>query len=133
MKVYRYLDEEELNNILSGNIDKIGKEYSRHAKGEVNTHKYKEGEKYLHFFKDKKGCEEISIVMGKGKNYYVCEFNIPFRHLLFRSGKGYYVSHGYDSDYETFKEYILETSKFKSEYLTSYTLFKDSNEQEREM
>ena len=56
MKVYRYVTEKELNYIIKGEFNKIGKEY---YKSPFNTHKYKSGVKYIHFLKNK---EDISLV-----------------------------------------------------------------------
>ena len=53
MKVYRYLTEEELDDIQSDNVENIGSEYNNVDYKRVNTHKYRDGIKYLHF---SKGC-----------------------------------------------------------------------------
>lgn len=116
MKVYRYLCEEEYNNILNSNLDKIGHEY--HGKKLSNTFNYKQGEKYLHFFKNKKSISEIQKIYRKdGKDYYICTFNIPILILLKGMGKGYYETRGYDTYCESKREFILNVKDFKPEFL----------------
>ena len=123
MKVYRYLSRSELEAIKNNEIDKLGQEYSRFDKGEINNHRYKPNEKYLHFFADKQDLCNIQLLYRKSnKVFYLCEFNIPFTTLMFHRGTGYYQASGYDIDYITAKEFALPTSKFKAEFLTSFSL-----------
>ena len=57
MRVYRYLSEDELNNMKDGNVSDLGRDggfikiAQRKYKMKLNTHRYAIGEKYLHFFK----------------------------------------------------------------------------------
>jgi hypothetical protein len=63
MIVYRYLSEKELNLIMQGKIDNLGSYYTKEGFKKVNTHKYKSGVKYLHFFKtyNRKIAENITF------------------------------------------------------------------------
>lgn len=127
MKVYRYLCEEEYNNIINSNLDKLGHNY--HGKGLSNTFNYKDGERYLHFFKDKKAIKEIrKIYRNDGKDYYTCTFNIPLLTLLKGMGKGYYETSGYDTFYQTEREFILNVKDFKPEYLIDAEFDKDKHD-----
>lgn len=56
------------------------------------------------------------------EEFYLCEFDIPRKTLLFHGGYGYYVASGYDEDYKKAKEYALPVNKFKAEFLTSFSL-----------
>ncbi len=125
MKVYRYLSESELNHILAGEIDDIGNQFTNHKKDEINTHKYIEGVKYLHFFKRKEDTEKMQLLYRKHiRPFYFCEFEIPKKTLLFHAGVGYYSASGYDLDYVAAREYAIPTSKFKKEYLVKYEMDK---------
>ena len=128
MKVYRYLTQEELDYITSGRLDKIGREYSIATFHEINTHKYKDGIKYLHFFWNK---ENIKLAQDLHKydsqTYYICTFNIPTHLLLRFRGKGFYESSGYDIDREVAVEFAIPIKNFKPEYLISYRLDVSNN------
>lgn len=125
MIVYRYLSKEELTNILNNNLNKIGnvcydKKYS-------NTHHYNKDIPYLHFFKYLKDIDKIQSIKHKANNLYLCKFNIPISKLIFHLGTGYYSAHGYDTDYETVREYAIPANKIKTEYLVSYIQDKSLN------
>ncbi|MBE7076504.1 MAG: hypothetical protein E7374_01265 [Clostridiales bacterium] len=128
MKVYRYLTREELEFIISGRLEEIGREYSIANFHEINTHKYKDGIRYLHFFWNK---DSIKLAQDLHKydpfTYYICTFNIP-SHLLIRfRGKGFYASSGYEFDREIAVEFAIPVEKFKTEFLKSYTLDTNSS------
>ena len=121
MKVYRYLSEDELEHILAGDIENIGNKFTNHKKDEINTHKYVEGVKYLHFFKKKEDTERMQLLYRRHiRPFYFCEFEIPKRTLFLHAGIGYYSPTGYDLDYIAAREFALPTSKFKKEYLVKY-------------
>ena len=124
MKVYRYLRENELNSFLNSDMDNIGSEYSQ---GSVsNTHKYKEGVKYLHFFARIEDLQSIRDLKRKSQDdFYVCRFDIPFLTLLTNKGKGYYECSGYDVPYNVIKEYAIPTDMLKPEHLTAYVKDQD--------
>ena len=121
MKVYRYLSEDELNAIQSGELDKIGNEFSREFFKQTNNHKYKKGVKYLHFFKNK---EDIKYIQKYYRKYfgtfYTCTFDIPLKTLLKGMGKAKYnEGSGYDLYVVKKREFIVPVSEFKPEWLIS--------------
>lgn len=121
MKVYRYLSETELKEIINGNIQNIGCCYEREKYKKVNTHRYKSGVKYLHFFKNKNLIYQIRYIHRYDKqNYYICEFDIPIKYLIFNAGIGKYASCGYDNDNETAIEFIVEAEKLNPKWLINY-------------
>ena len=83
MRVYRYLSESELNNMISGNTSSLGcdgqyiKIAQRKYKTKLNTHRYAIGEKYLHFFKS---LADIEYIRQERRdytgNFYFAEFEI---------------------------------------------------------
>ena len=122
MEVYRYLNQTELNNILQGNTNALGKEYEKPGKLRKSTHKYKEGTKYIHFFKSKSSMLMMSYIYHKlDGNFFFCTFDIPLKVLAFHSGTGFYPASGYDNMTEL-KEYAISIDKFKPEWLKEYTL-----------
>ena len=87
MKVYRYLCEQEYNNILSRKLDEVGTVYAN--VNPSNSFRYKRDERYLHFYKNKESMQEMhKIYKLDGKDYYFCEFDIPFRVLVHGIGTG---------------------------------------------
>ena len=84
-----------------------------------NTFKrrYKKGEKYLHFFKEKKSMQEIKKIKNNDdKNYYYCTFDIPIHILLKGIGTGYYESSGYDVMYKELREFIINVKEFNPKW-----------------
>lgn len=133
VKVYRYLSETELNNILSGKTEELGSSF--HAKKiiekkyntRINNHRYNPAEKYLHFFKKFSDIEHIRQERRHyEENFYFAEFEIPKLVLFFAAGKGYYNTlHGYDSFTESISEYAVMVKNFNPEWLVGYTLDKN--------
>ena len=96
MLVYRYLHETELNNILSGKTGNLGVEYGKYENKENNTHKYRSGVSYMHFFKNKDSMLMTSFLYRNlDGNFYFCTFDIPFQVLALHGGKGFYPASGY--------------------------------------
>ena len=124
MKVYRYLSQPELDAILSNDTSSIGKDYERNDDYKrINSHRYKQGIKYLHFFKNKDDCRRIkSLHEGKPVEFYFAEFDIPFTVLIPHIGYGRYDARGYRVDIETVTEFAIPVSKFKPKYLTGYEI-----------
>lgn len=121
MKVYRYLSENELKSILTDDLSNVGYEYANNLKlQQSNTHRYKKGIKYLHFFKSKADCVRIKAIHNNKTNFYIAEFNIPFATLAKHIGYGIYSTTGYDVDYDEVTEFAIPTHKLKSSYLISY-------------
>ena len=50
MIVYRVCHIDELDNLIKGRFEELGKEYNREIMKDTNTHMYHDGVKYLHFF-----------------------------------------------------------------------------------
>lgn len=128
MKVYRFLSEIELKNILLGNISELGSVYNNNDYGISNSHKYKNDIKYLHFFKQLKSIKYISSLYkhDKGK-FYICEFNIPLSTLLKYRGKGYYDVGGMDYISVPEIEYAIPVKLVKKEWLLDYKEYKYNN------
>lgn len=123
MKLYRYLPKEELDNLTSGNIDKIGHFYSVEDYKRVNNHKYKKGVKYLHFYFAEKEISRINhFSFHQADSYYVCEFEIPFYVIFPHIGIGIYDGRGYDNPLDLVYEVALPTEKMKTKYLRNYKL-----------
>ncbi len=130
MLVYRYLSENELNNIKAGKVENIGKimntEYIRQNK--LNTHHYRADTKYLHFFRNK---DDIRLIKpeyyGIKCPFYYCTFDIPRAVLFFARGYGRYIPSGYDVDYYTVREYAIPTTAFDPKWLVSAKLDKDKD------
>lgn len=120
MKVYRLLSEKELKLIKNGETQKLGHIFF--GAGASNNHKYKDGVRYIHFFKNK---HSINYIKGErmamdNSPHYICEFDIPFFTLLGCMGKGEYLE--LDSyEYIGFIEYALEADKFNPNWLKSIT------------
>ena len=126
MKVYRYLCEQEYKNILDKKLDEIGTVYANVTPS--NSFRYKRNERYLHFYKNRESMKEMQkIYRLDGKDYYFCEFDIPFRILVHGIGTGYYSARGYDVDYEGHREYIVNMKKFSPDWLKSAELDKDKH------
>lgn len=131
MKVFRYMTQAELNNILLGNYEKIGSCIVRDKNFISNTHKYQKGVKYLHFFKNRKNIERIKeYYRSRTCDCYICEFNIPLSKLIFHSGLGYYnEGKGYDMYITSVVEFALPVEDFDKSYLVSYQKDKTFNNQ----
>ena len=58
MKLYRYLDHEELKLMLNNQIESLGRNFSENADGYEgdNTFKYDKETKYIHFLKINEAC-----------------------------------------------------------------------------
>lgn len=120
MIVYRYLGSEELQDFLHKDMHKVGSTYKE--KVPQNTHKYKNGVRYLHFFKHLRDFPTIQKVLGKPEGRFLCKFDIPLRMLITSKGTGYYVDYfsGYDYGCEKIKEFAVETSKIQPDYLVDF-------------
>ena len=121
MKLYRYLSKEELENLLAGKIEQIGHFYEAKNYKRVNTHKYKKGIKYLHFYFDEKEISRIKDAdFHKSANYYICEFEIPFYVIFPHIGVGRYDGVGYEVPLDSVFEVALPAQKMKVKYLKDY-------------
>lgn len=135
MKVYRFLLEDELNKIINNETSRLGSVYNaKKPKNLYNTFRYKQGVKYLHFFKNKKDCVLAKrIHINNPQKAYICTFDIPAFFLLIHSGTGYYPPHGYDLDHESVREFAIESSTFNTKWLVSSEPYEQAmKEQETE-
>ena len=138
MKVYRYVSNEELSLLLNKDYNKLGNVFDKKVFKDSNTHKYKDGKKYLHFFKDESMIKYIvgsfNKYYGSEKKYFVCEFDIPKSLLAKTKGKGVYDDvdlGGYDYIHKKITEYAICTDDFNCKWLTSYKEYKDINSLEK--
>lgn len=120
MVVYRYLSKRELDAFIEGDMDSVGAEYYESKKSIGNTHDYKEGVKYLHFFQSLKDLKHIAKVRDNSKEHFVAQFDIPLLTLLSHTGKGYYPASGFDVDYEVVREYAIPVDNIRPSFLDGY-------------
>ena len=119
------MSEEHLNLILSGSTEGLGHYYDRKHFKRQNSHHYRKGKKYLHFFKDKSSMELIRRERQKlnihGRKYYFCSFNIPDVILFFHRGTGHYDGN-YDTPIIDVTEYAIPVDMVNPEWLDKYIL-----------
>lgn len=121
MIVYRYLTSRELTDIVNGDFNNLGTVYNTKKYKYRNTHKYQQGKRYLHFFKNKDACFKIkNFNNNNDEQYYICMFDIPFLILFNSRGYGYYPASGYDIDNVALKEYAIKVDDFKKDWLVGY-------------
>lgn len=119
MIVFRYASAEELSSILKGQIKNNGSYFDSSFS---NTHKYKPGVRYTHFFKKLKDLPDLQKTFGCHEGMFICKYNIPLRLLITTSGKGFYnsITPGYEVLYDTVKEFAIESSKLESDYFEDF-------------
>lgn len=126
MIVYRYVSESELKLWLSGEINCLGNANCGTNFYSCNTHKYKQGVRYLHFYRNNKILKELQREYCDSKeNYYICEFDIPLIVLLTGVGFGYYNCSGYTPGYAKYLEFAINADRIKLNWFKRYDL--DSN------
>lgn len=110
------MSKEELDLYLSGNIKNIGRCFSKSKLS--NNHKYKNGEKYIHMFRN---IEDIEIVHQSRNFEYLATFDIPMITLMISRGKGLYdyVKKG-KLKQKYIKEYAINIKRMKLEYFIEY-------------
>ena len=132
MKVYRFVEKEELKLFLEKSTGEIGGLFSNQNS---NTFKYKKGVKYLHFFKKKEDCRyayDLNKKNAENKKFYIATFDIPVKILIKNFGFGYYNKlnvdklSGYEVYSEIFKrmEFAIPMNEFKPEWLIDYVDYK---------
>ena len=114
MIVYRVCKEEEYYQIFSNkNFNNVGNYFNNEETKLMNTHKYKENTRYLHFFQN---LDTSISYLAIEEGTYVCKYDIPDSILKQSEGLGYYKDiHNYHS-HEAI-EYAVESSKIKFDYL----------------
>ncbi len=129
MKVYRYLTQAELDAFLAKDISIVGSEYDNSYR-RVNTHRYKDGVNYLHFYMHQKDIRCAKAMHRDDRqDYYTCQFNIPVMTLLRHRGHGIYDIGGYDCDIYRAVEFAIPVDEIKAEYLTDYEYDKIHHEE----
>lgn len=120
--VYRYVSQKELSFFENGETENLGNYF--YGKGLANNHKYRPGEKYIHFFKDQNIPTHVLSSLTKGEKY-LCKFEIESDLLKKYEGTGTYEPSGYD-DYTYIKEYALPASKYESEMFIGAEIYNPS-------
>lgn len=115
--VYRFVSEREKKAIENNDLSQIGIIW--HDKNAGNTHKYKEGTKYIHLLDNIKDSITLYREFGKNKQYF-CTYSIPKRILKKYAGKGFYIPVGYET-FNTVKEYAIPIEEFDINWLVSTT------------
>ena len=114
--VYRFISERERLAIERKDMLGIGGFW---AKGDNrSSHRYKTGERYIHFFDDKKCASDVFNAL-KGTKKYFCEYSVPISVLKKHVGRGYYPPHGYDNLFAQIKEYAIPIGEYDEEWLVS--------------
>lgn len=114
MKVYRYLSNDELKKILTGNVDELGQPgHKFDIECKPNTYRYASNTKYIHFFKSKNAMKFMIKHNYSSPNYYICTFDIPVSVLKSHFGLGFYA----DWLASVKREFALPVNKFKCEWL----------------
>ena len=125
--VYRIVSKREKEAIANNDLSQLGLEWHNLDSG--NTHKYKKGLKYIHFIDKKSDVLALYHELGKNKEYF-CTYSIPIKILQKHTGKGFYITKGYEQ-YRTVKEYAIPSEEFNSDWLISTTpiseFLQDSN------
>ena len=118
------MEEGELNNLKEGKLDQVGYLCDKDTSDQLsNSHKYLEGERYLHFFKNKKDVDYArDLYRNKNGKYYVCEFDLSPLTLLKHVGWGLYEVPGYDCDGVKVTEFAIPSTEIKTEFLINSEL-----------
>lgn len=114
MIVYRVCKEEEYYQLLHDkNFSNIGYYFNNDETKTINTHKYNEDIKYLHFFKN---LNTSISYLNIEKGMYICKYDIPEDILKEAKGLGYYIDM-YNYNHNEVIEYAIESNKLKFDYL----------------
>ena len=97
------MNKDELDLYLNANIKDVGRPF---LKGKLaNNHRYKQNEKYVHFFSNIKNFE----IIHQNRNFeYLATFEIPMITLMISRGRGLYN--------------YLKNGKFKQKYVHEYVI-----------
>ena len=105
MKVYRLCRKEEIISILKNqNFDGVGQECIQDET--INTHKYKNDKKYLHFFPK---FDDL-LYLNTTEGHYICIYDIEDEILEQTKGIGKYVDFIKFMNLVDIEEYAIETS-----------------------
>lgn len=106
--VYRFSSQEEVNAFENKDLSSLGENWERNKFR--NSHKYKDDEKYLHFFETP---DIPSRIIGAlpGEKTHICSFEIEKSLLIKYRGNGYYPPRGYEENATIIQEYALPISE----------------------
>ena len=107
--VYRFSTSEEVEAFENNELPSLGETWERNKYR--NSHKYKDDEKYLHFFETPDIPPRIFKSLP-GEKSYLCSFEIDKSILLKNKGSGYYPPQGYEESATTITEYAIPISEF---------------------
>jgi len=111
MIVYRLCKEDEYSAIFkNSDFSNLGNSFKPWV---LNTHKYIEGIKYMHFFAAKDSLFYLSLNQGK----YVCIYDIPDDILVMGDGFGYYMDYINFRNMDKVREFALPSLMVRFEYL----------------
>ena len=125
--VYRFVSEREKRAIEACDISGIGSTWEQDSRR--NTHKYKEGVRYVHFVANKHDTQDVYRELKRSK-CYLCTYRIPNSILKKYAGKGFYPPHGYDNSYTEIKEYAIPSEQYNPEWLQKITLVNPALQEE---
>ena len=112
MKVYRLCRQEEIEKIFNDKgFQNVGQECIQDKT--INSHLYKENQKYLHFFPKFDDLLYLNTTEGN----YICTYDIPDDILRARKGIGKYVDFVRFMHLIDVEEYAVETSALSINHL----------------
>lgn len=114
MVVYRICNELEKNTLLNErSFNNIG--HFCYENKKTNTHFYKDGKKYIHFFKD----FDSIFYLKTTKNHYICTYDIPDSILISYKSLGFYLDRMFFRKIDSVVEYTIENELLDFNYLIS--------------
>lgn len=126
MQVYRNCCFHEIIEILNNkNFNNVGSFFKEDPN--INTFKYLENIRYMHFFRNEYSVLHKDTSPGR----FICTYNIPYSILEEYFGYGYYKDFINLKNKIKVEEYAIPSDKMKFEYLisadelTSYVDFED--------
>ena len=112
MIVYRLCDEKEINTILNEeSFSNVGNSFFTYRK--INTHRYQEDKKYLHFFRDYDSLFYFLVT----KRRFICTYDIPDVILNKGKGIGYYFDRVKFKTKDIVSEYAVMNEDISFDYL----------------
>lgn len=120
MRVYRVCEKSEIETLLKTNsFESIGHQFKDN---DLNTHKYENDEKYIHFVKDKDDILFFDTLKGR----IICEYEIPDDILKESEGKAFYKDYLCSTGVTLITEYAVKTENLKLKYIKKIYLIKKS-------
>lgn len=110
MLLYRICNKQEINLILNKGIEYVG---SSREVTSVNSHNYKLGIPYIHFFLHKSDI----LYIGCSRDSYVCTYDIPYGLLDLYCGVGKYSDNVNFKDRVYVIEFAIPSKELKIDYL----------------